>query len=72
MRGSLDGFANDTQASIQLFQAQIGTSESQSLTPIAYNATATLQRINRWYQESILEIAEYIDRKGEEFIAIDQ
>lgn len=72
MRGSLDGFANDTQASIQLFQAQIGTSESQSLTPIAYNATATLQRINRWYQESIMEIAEYIDRKGEEFIAIDQ
>ncbi|ASR45440.1 hypothetical protein B4V02_01320 [Paenibacillus kribbensis] len=72
MRSSLHGFSSDTRASIQLFQAHIGTSESQSLTPIAYSATATLDRINRWYQESITEIAEYIDRKGQEFTMVDQ
>ncbi|OMF49763.1 lipase family protein [Paenibacillus peoriae] len=72
MRSSLHGFSSDTRASIQLFQAHIGTSESQSLTPIAHSATATLDRINRWYQESITEIAEYIDRKGQEFTMVDQ
>ncbi|EHS55116.1 lipase family protein [Paenibacillus sp. Aloe-11] len=72
MRSSLHGFSSDTRASIQLFQAHIGTSESQSLTPIAHSATATLDRINRWYQESITEIAEYIDRKGQEFKVVDQ
>ncbi|MEC0184383.1 hypothetical protein P4H61_23140 [Paenibacillus peoriae] len=72
MRSSLHGFSSDTRASIQLFQAHIGTSESQSLTPIAHSATATLDRINRWYQESITEIAEYIDRKGQEFTVVDQ
>lgn len=72
MRSCLHGFSSDTRASIQLFQAHIGTSESQSLTPLAHNATATLDRINRWYQESIMEIAEYIDRKGQEFTMVDQ
>lgn len=72
MRSSLHGFSSDTRASIQLFQAHIGTSESQSLTPLAHSATATLDRINRWYQESITEIAEYIDRKGQEFTMVDQ
>ncbi|MEC0123402.1 hypothetical protein [Paenibacillus pabuli] len=57
MRLSLSGFSNDVQVSIQMFQTHIATSESQSFTPIAYNATATLQGINRWYQESI-----YIER----------
>ncbi len=72
MRLSLDGFSNDAQASIQMFQTHISTSESQSFTPIAYNATATLQAINRWYQESISEIAEYIERKREDFVIADQ
>lgn len=72
MRLSLSGFSNDTQASIQMFQTHISTSESQSFTPIAYNATATLQRINRWYQESISEIADYIERKREDFVIADQ
>ncbi|WP_418040471.1 lipase family protein [Paenibacillus xylanilyticus] len=72
MRLSLSGFSNDAQASIQMFQTHISTSESQSFTPIAYNATATLQRINRWYQESISEIADYIERKREDFVIADQ
>ncbi|MGW8958419.1 lipase family protein [Paenibacillus sp. NPDC055715] len=72
MRSSLHGFSSDTRASIQSFQAHIGTSESRYLTPIAHSATAALDRINRWYQESITEIAEYIDRKGQEFTMIDQ
>ncbi len=72
MRLSLSGFSNDAQASIQMFQTHISTSESQSFTPIAYNATATLQAINRWYQESISEIAEYIERKREDFVIADQ
>lgn len=72
MRLSLSGFSSDAQASIQMFQTHISTSESQSFTPIAYNATATLQGINRWYQESISEIAEYIERKREDFVIADQ
>ncbi|WP_458123645.1 lipase family protein [Paenibacillus sp. Z3-2] len=72
MRISLSGFSSDAQASIQMFQTHISTSESQSFTPIAYNATATLQRINRWYQESIGEIAEYIERKSEDFLLADE
>ncbi|MEI2281643.1 lipase family protein [Paenibacillus polysaccharolyticus] len=72
MRMSLTGFSSDAQASIQMFQTHISTSESQSFTPIAYNATATLQRINRWYQESISEIADYIERKREDFVIADQ
>ncbi|WP_440432695.1 hypothetical protein [Paenibacillus amylolyticus] len=72
MRLSLSGFSNDAQASIQMFQTHIATSESQSFTPIAYNATATLQQINRWYQESISEIADYIERKREDFVIADQ
>lgn len=72
MRLSLSDFSNDAQASIQMFQTHISTSESQSFTPIAYNATATLQAINRWYHESISEIAEYIERKREDFVIADQ
>jgi pimeloyl-ACP methyl ester carboxylesterase len=72
MRLSLSGFSNDARASIQMFQTHISTSESHSFTPIAYNATATLQAINRWYQESISEIAEYIERKREDFVFADQ
>ncbi|WP_338541771.1 lipase family protein [Paenibacillus tundrae] len=72
MRVSLSGFSNEVQASIQMFQTHISTSESQSFTPIAYNATATLERINRWYQESISEIAEYIERKHEDFVLADE
>ncbi|WP_339836890.1 hypothetical protein [Paenibacillus sp. FSL R7-0272] len=72
MRLSLDGFSNDAQASIRMFKAYTSTSESHSFTPIAYNATATLERINRWYQESISEIAEYIERKHEDFVQADQ
>ncbi|GIP44260.1 hypothetical protein J45TS6_27190 [Paenibacillus sp. J45TS6] len=72
MRFSLSGFSSDAQASIQMFQTHISTSESQSFTPIAYNATATLQRINRWYQESIGDIAEYIERKREDFVLADE
>ncbi|MDR6718770.1 lipase family protein [Paenibacillus sp. 2003] len=72
MRLSLSGFSNDAQASFQMFQTHIATSESQSFTPIAYNATATLQQIKRWYQESISEIADYIERKREDFVIADQ
>ncbi|MGO4530419.1 hypothetical protein AB4Z30_15155 [Paenibacillus sp. 2TAF8] len=72
MRLSLDGFSNDAQASIRMFEAYTSTSESHSFTPIAYEATATLERINRWYQESISEIAEYIERKHEDFVQADQ
>ncbi|MBY0202389.1 MULTISPECIES: lipase family protein [Paenibacillus] len=72
MRLSLDGFSNDAQASIRMFEAYTSTSESHSFTPIAYDATATLERINRWYQESISEIAEYIERKHEDFVQADQ
>jgi|GEM_PF-1400612 len=72
MRDSLHGFANDARSSIQMFQAHISTSESQSFTPIAYDATATLERINRWYQESITEIADYIERKRQDFVLADQ
>lgn len=72
MRDSLHGFSNDASSSIQMFQAHISTSESQSFTPIAYDATATLERVNRWYQESITEIADYIERKRQDFILADQ
>ncbi|WP_339849301.1 hypothetical protein MKY42_05285 [Paenibacillus sp. FSL W7-1088] len=72
MRDSLHGFANDARSSIQMFQAHISTSESQSFTPIAYDATATLERINRWYQESITEIADYIEMKRQDFVLADQ
>lgn len=72
MRLSLSGFSNDAQASIRMFEAYTSTSESHSFTSIAYEATATLERINRWYQESISEIAEYIERKHEDFVQADQ
>ncbi|PZT53251.1 lipase family protein [Paenibacillus silvae] len=72
MRHSLDGFSNDAQASIRMFEAYTSTSESHSFTAIAYEATATLERINRWYQDSISEIAEYIERKHEDFVQADQ
>lgn len=72
MRFSLSGFSNDAQASIRMFKAYTSTSESHSFTSIAYEATATLERINRWYQESISEIAEYIERKHEDFVQADQ
>ncbi|OAB42329.1 lipase family protein [Paenibacillus glacialis] len=72
MKASLRGFSNDTKNTIQLFQTHIATSKSQSLAPIAHNATATLDRINRWYQESISEIADYIDRKEQIFTAADK
>lgn len=72
MRFSLSGFSNDAHASIRMFEAYTSTSESRSFTSIAYEATATLERINRWYQESISEIAEYIERKHEDFVQADQ
>ncbi|MDR6725625.1 hypothetical protein J2W91_004127 [Paenibacillus amylolyticus] len=72
MRLSLNGFSSDVQTSIQMFQNHISTSESHSFTPIAYNATATLQQINRWYQTSINDIADYIDRKREDFVIADR
>ncbi|KQY84115.1 hypothetical protein ASD24_10025 [Paenibacillus sp. Root52] len=72
MRLSLVGFSNDARTSIKMFEVYTATSESHSFTPIAYEATATLERINRWYQESISEIAEYIERKHEDFIQADQ
>ena len=72
MRNSLHGFVNEASSLIKMFQAHISTSESQSFTPIAYDATATLERINRWYQESITDIADYIERKREDFVLADQ
>ncbi|WP_110931518.1 hypothetical protein [Paenibacillus bouchesdurhonensis] len=72
MRSSLQEFSNDTRTSIRLFQAQVETSHSQSLTPIVYNAMTSFERMNQWYQQSITDIANYIDLKAQLFIAADQ
>ncbi|PZT53241.1 lipase family protein [Paenibacillus silvae] len=72
MRNSLLDFASDTNSSIQMFQAYISTSESRSFNSIAYDATAMLERINRWYQESITDIADYIEQKRQDFVLADQ
>ncbi|BFH59712.1 hypothetical protein [Paenibacillus azoreducens] len=72
MKSGLQAFASETRRLIQLFETNIRTSESRSLRPIAENASAKLSGINRWYQESITEIANYIDRKAKDFIIADQ
>ncbi len=72
MRSSLQEFGSDASYSIRLFQAQVETSQSKSLTPIVHNAITSFQRINQWYQESITEIADYIDLKAKLFITADQ
>jgi hypothetical protein len=72
MKSELQVFANETRRLIQLFETNIRTSESRSLRPIAENASTKLSGINRWYQESITEIANYIDRKAKDFISADQ
>ncbi|MED5020389.1 hypothetical protein P9847_24275 [Paenibacillus chibensis] len=72
MRSNLQEFSHDTQALIQLFQSSTSTSESRSLRPIVESASAKLSSMNRWYEESITGIADYIDRKAQDFIIADQ
>ncbi|WP_164766682.1 hypothetical protein [Paenibacillus chibensis] len=72
MRSNLQEFSHDAQALIQLFQTSTSTSESRSLRPIVESASAKLSSMNRWYEESITGIADYIDRKAQDFMIADQ
>lgn len=72
MRQSAEGFSSDSRSAVQFIENNIRTSESRSLTPIAENTSVSLHGIQQWYEAAMLEIADYIDRKAQDFILADE
>lgn len=72
MRQSAQGFSSESRSAVQFIETNIRTSQSRSLTPIAENTSTSLHGIQQWYEAAMLEIADYIDRKAQDFIAADQ
>lgn len=72
MRLSAEGFSSDSRNAVQFIENNISTSESHSLTPIAENTSVSLHGIQQWYEAAMLEIADYIDRKAQDFILADE
>lgn len=71
MRGHIQETSQETTSSISAIHSLMNTSESRSLTPIIERSSGQLQQINQWYATTVAEIANYIDRKADEFIRAD-
>lgn len=72
MRQSAQVFSSESRNTVQFIETNIRTSESRSLTPIAENTSTSLHGIQQWYEAMMLEIADYIDRKAQDFILADE
>lgn len=72
MRQSAEGFSSESRSAVYFIETNIHSSESRSLTPVAENTSASLRGIQQWYEAAMLEIADYIDRKAQDFILADE
>ncbi len=65
-------FQAELPSAIRSIQHLVETSSSRSLQPIAERLTQTLLTFNRWYVGEGQQIADYINKKADDFIRADQ
>ncbi|MDQ0047184.1 hypothetical protein J2T18_001467 [Paenibacillus polymyxa] len=72
MRRHVQTFQSQLPVALQKIEMLVGSSRSQSLTPVAQQLIQDLQTFNRWYEGSADRIADYINRKAADFAQVDQ